>query len=131
MLFADASAASGWASIASIAAALAIGIALRRFTHAPPLVRRMRPHYIIGYAALTFACAHVFFAMGLMRETPVAGIKFATVALFALGAQTFVGASLQDPGGYRRSLRAWHLSMIAVLAITLAVHVIVNGGFAL
>ena len=131
MLFADASAATGWASIAAIAAALAIGIALRRFKHAPPLVRRMRPHFIVGYAALTFAFAHVFFAMGFMRETPGAGIRFATVALVALGAQTFVGASLQDPGGYRRPLRTWHLSMIAVLAVTLAAHVMLNGGFAL
>ncbi len=91
----------------------------------------MRPHYTIGYVALAFACAHVFFAMGLMRETPGSGIRFATVALIALGAQTFVGASLQDPGGYRRALRTWHLSMIAVLALTLAAHVMVNGGFAL
>jgi hypothetical protein len=131
MFVPDASAATGWASIAAIVLALAIGIALRRFKHAPPVIRRMRPHYAIGYAALAFASAHVFFAMGLMRETPGSGIRFATVALVALGAQTFVGASLQDPGGYRRPLRAWHLSMIAVLALTLAVHVMVNGGFAL
>jgi hypothetical protein len=131
MVVADASAASGWASIAAIVLALAIGVLLRRFKHAPPLVRRMRPHYIVGYAALTFACAHVFFAMGLMRETPGSGIRFATVAFIALGAQTFVGASLQDPGGYRRPLRAWHLSMIAVLTLTLAIHLMVNGGFAL
>lgn len=91
----------------------------------------MRPHYVLGYAALAFACAHVFFAMGLTRETPGSGIRFATVALVTLGAQTFVGASLQDPGGYRRPLRTWHLSMIAVLAVTLAIHVMVNGGFAL
>lgn len=130
MIVSDASAISGWASIAAIAGALGAGIALRRFKRTPPLVRRMRPHYVLGYATLLFACVHVAFAMGLMREEPGSGLRFATVALIALGAQTFVGASLQDPGGYRRSLRAWHLSMIAVLAITLAVHVMVNGAFA-
>lgn len=131
MPVADASAATGWASIAAIVLALAVGIALRRFKHAPPLVLRMRPHYAIGYAALAFAAAHVLFAMGLIRETSGSGLRFATVALVALGVQTFAGASLQDPGGYRRPLRAWHLSMIAVIAVTLAVHVIANGGFAL
>lgn len=131
MIAGDASAMSGWASIASIVAALAAGVTLRRLKRTPPLVRRMRPHYVLGYAALAFACVHVAFAMGLMREAPGAGLRFATVALIALGAQTFVGASLQDPGGYRRPLRVWHLSMIAVLAFTLIVHVMVNGAFAL
>ena len=131
MIVADASAATGWASIAAIVLALAAGVMLRRFRHVPSLVRRMRPHYVIGYAALALSCAHAFFAMGVVFETPGSGIRFATVALVALGAQTFVGASLQDPGGYRRPLRVWHLSMIVVLAVTLTAHVMVNGGFAL
>ena len=131
MIAGSASAISGWASIALIVVALTAGVTLRRLKRTPPLVRRMRPHFILGYAALAFACIHVAFAMGLMREVSGTGIQFATIALIALGAQTFVGASLQDPGGYRRPLRAWHLWTIAVLAFTLAVHVMVNGAFAL
>jgi hypothetical protein len=131
VVFVDASAATGWASIAAIVLAVVIGIVLRRFKRTPPLIARMRPHYVLGYAALACAAAPAFLAMGLMRETPGTGIRFATVALIALGAQTFIGASLQDPGGYRRTLRGWHLSTIAVLAVTLAVHVMANGGFAL
>ena len=69
--------------------------------------------------------------MGLIRQTPGSGIQWAAVALVALGAQTFIGASLQDPGGYRRPLRVWHLSTVGVLVITIAAHVMVNGGFAL
>ncbi len=126
----DASAISGWASIGAILAALGAGIALRRLKRTPPLVRRMRPHYVLGYTAFAFACAHVIFAMRLMRQTSGGGIRFAAIALIALGVQTFVGASLQDPGGYRRPLRAWHLTIIGVVALTLAVHVMADGAFA-
>ncbi len=131
MLVSDVSAISGWASIAAIVAALGAGVGLRRVKRAPSLVRRMRPHYVLGYAAVVFASIHTILATSLVRETPSTGIRFATVAFIALGAQTFVGASLQEPGAYRRVLRAWHLSTIAVLALTLAVHVMVNGAFAM
>jgi hypothetical protein len=131
VLVAAASAISGWSAILSAIAAATFGIILRRMRHAPAIVRRMRPHFLLGYLALSFSLAHVVFAMGLMRETSTTGLRFASAALIALCAQTFIGASLADPGGYRGTLRAWHYAIIAILVVTIAAHVIANGALAL
>lgn len=127
MIAAAGSSVAGWLAILLTIAAASIAVILRRLRTTPPLVRRMRPHYILGYAALAFAIAHVYFAMGSMRGEDANGLWAATGALFALGAQTFVGASLQDPGGYRRSLRTWHISILAALVVLLVWHVTANG----
>jgi hypothetical protein len=120
------SAAAGWIAIALVAAAALLAVILRRLRHTPPLIQRMRPHYILGYAALVVALLHVYFAMGSMRGEDANGLWAATAALFALGVQTFVGASLQDPGGYRRVLRAWHLGILATLVVLIVWHVTAN-----
>jgi cytochrome b561 len=127
MLAAFGSSATGWLAIALVIGAAALAIVLRRLRNSPPLVRRMRPHYVLGYAALVFAVLHVYFAMGSMRGEDPNGLWAATAALFALGAQTFVGASLQDPGGYRRALRAWHIGILTTLVVLIVWHVMANG----
>ena len=127
MLAAIESSVTGWLAIALVLAAATLAIILRRLRTTPPLVRRMRPHYVLGYAALIFAVLHVYFAMGSMRGEDPNGLCAATGALFALGAQTFVGASLQDPGGYRRTLRAWHIGILATLVALLVWHITANG----
>ncbi len=118
---------AGWLAIVLVVLAAAVAVILRRLRTTPPLVRRMRPHFILGYAALVFAVLHVYFAMGSMRGEDAGGLWAATAALFALGAQTFVGASLQEPGGYRRQLRAWHIGILATLVVLLVWHVTANG----
>jgi len=127
VIFALGSPFTGWLAIALVALAAIVAVILRRLRHTPSLVRRMRPHYILGYAALALAALHAYFAMGSMHGADSGGIWAATGAIFALGAQTFVGASLQDPGAYRRSLRAWHLGILATLALLLVWHVTANG----
>ena len=119
---------SGWSSLAAFTAAIFAAIALRRFKRTPPLVRRMRPHYVLGYSALAFAVAHAGLSMGAMSQTTSMSLWLATVALFILGIQTFVGASLQDPGGYRRLLRGWHIALLVAIAGTAAAHIMANGG---
>jgi hypothetical protein len=121
---------AGWVAIVLVVLAAAAAVILRRLRTMPPLVRRMRPHFILGYAALVLAAVHVYFAMGSMRGEDQGGLWAATLALFALGAQTFVGASLQDPGGYRRALRTWHIGILATLVVLLIWHVTANGALA-
>ena len=124
------SAATGWlATIMVILAAIA-GVFIRRLRKTPPLVLRMRPHYVIGYAALALASLHGFFAMGAIHGADGAGLRAATVAIFALGIQTFVGASLQDPGSYRRVLRGWHIGVFAALIFSIGYHVMANAAIA-
>ncbi len=122
------SAVAGWASTLLVVAAALCGVALRRIWKRSPLIRRMRPHYVVGYAALALALVHVFYAMGAMRGVNATSIRFAVAALAVLGLQTFVGASLQDPGAYRGVLRTWHMTAFAASVLLVAVHVIANGG---
>ncbi len=124
------SAVSGWLATILVLCAAFAGVFFRRLWRSPPLVRRMRPHYVLGYAALALAAIHGFFAMGAMRGADGAGLRAATVAILALGAQTFVGASLQDPGSYRRVLRKWHLAIFVALIFSIGFHVTVNAAFA-
>lgn len=131
MLSALGSSAAGWLALALVALAALTAIVLRRLRSTPPLVRRMRPHYILGYGALALAAVHAAFSVGSMRGTDAGGIWAATAAFVALGAQTFVGASLQDPGAYRRSLRAWHVGILATLVILLVWHITANGALGL
>lgn len=127
MVSALGSSVAGWLAIALVIAAAIVAVTLRRLRNTPSLVLRMRPHYVLGYAALVLAVLHVYFAMGSMRGADSGGVWAATAALFALGAQTFVGASLQDPGAYRRRLRAWHIGILATLAVLLVWHITANG----
>ena len=122
-----ASAAAGWVSTFIVVCAAFSGVALRRWWTFAPTIRRMRPHYVVGYAAFAVALIHVFYAMGLMRSADSAGLRYATAGLAVLALQTFVGASLQDAGSYRRLLRAWHLTAFAALVVLVAIHVIANG----
>ncbi|MGC2129194.1 MAG: hypothetical protein WA629_03755 [Candidatus Aquilonibacter sp.] len=127
MISALSSAATGWIAIALVAAAALLAVVLRRLRRAPSLILRMRPHFMLGYAALVVALLHTYFSLGSMRGEDPGGLWAATAALFALGTQTFVGASLQDPGGYRRPLRAWHLGILGGLVVLLVWHVTANG----
>ena len=124
------SAATGWLATLMVMLAAIAGAFTRRLLKAAPLVHRMRPHYVIGYAALAFATLHGFFAMGSMRGADSGGLRAAAVAILALGIQTFVGASLQDPGSYRRVLRRWHIAFFVALVLLVGYHVMVNAAFA-
>lgn len=117
----------GWLAVAAIIAAVGVGIFLRRMRRVPALIVRMRPHFALGYFSLASAFAHVALAWGGMSMGQALGLKAASIAFCALGAQTFVGASLQDPGDYRSVLRAWHIGIVVLLAISLLVHIMASG----
>lgn len=116
---------AGWIALALVPAAAAAGWALRRFAQGA-FVRRMRPHFVFGYAALALALFHVGLSMGAMRGADSTGIWLATIALLALILQTLIGTNLQSPGGYRRPLRAWHLLLFAAIGALGIGHVALN-----
>lgn len=122
-----ASAIAGWAGVAAIVITACSGILFRRWWKFAPVIRRMRPHYVLGHAALALALAHVFFALPLLPDAGGTGIRYAAAAFVVLGLQTFVGVSLQDPGSYRRLLYRWHLVAFAAILVLGAVHVVANG----
>jgi hypothetical protein len=83
----------------------------------------MRPHYVLGYAALAIAAIHVGLVTGRMGAANPAGIWLATFAFAGLGLQTFVGTSLQSPGAHRVSLRRWHIVLFLTIVLLIAGHV--------
>jgi len=117
--------AAGWLALALVPLTAAGGWILRRFVKGP-LLRRMRPHYVLGYLALAIALVHLSFSMRAMAGANTTGIWLATFALLGLGWQALVGVNLQSPGEYRIPLRRWHIAtFVSVLAFA-AGHAILN-----
>ena len=122
-----AGASSGWVALACIPLAALVGWYLRRRRSIAPLVVRMRPHYIIGYGTLILALLHVWFSMASMRVANALGLRLAVLALIVIAVQAVIGASLQDPGRYRRPIKGWHIALfVAALALSLA-HALLDG----
>lgn len=101
--------ASGWGALVAIPLAAVLGAILRRMKKGVRLGLRMRPHVAIGYAVSASAVVHVATAARASSSSDPAGIWIGAAALLALMLQTFVGASLQAPGAYRRPLLRWHM----------------------
>ena len=116
---------AGWIAFLAVPLTALAGWFFRRVARGV-FVRRMRPHFVLGYAALGFALVHVFLSMGSMRGAGSTGIWLATLALLALGLQALVGANLQSPGAYRVPLRRWHLAAFMTVAVLASGHVALN-----
>jgi hypothetical protein len=117
--------ASGWTAFALVPVAAVAGVVMRRFLRGR-LVIRMRPHYVIGYAALGFAVVHVSLSMGGMAGADATGIWMASAALLGLCWQALLGTNLQSPGDYRRPLRRWHLVTFAAVLVLAGGHVMLD-----
>jgi hypothetical protein len=122
------SAGGGWAAIAAIPLAAALGAVLRRATFAR-LALRMRPHYVVGYGALAIAVAHVVTAGRSMSSADATGIWIGSLALLVLILQAFVGASLQAPGAYRALLRRWHAVAFWSALVFALLHVVLDAPY--
>ena len=96
---------SGWIALALVPLTAIAAWVLRRFVRGN-FVRRMRPHFVMGYATLAFALVHMWTSMGSMRGANPTGIWLATLALFALGFQTLVGAPCIVHFLHTRGMRA-------------------------
>jgi hypothetical protein len=120
---------SGWIALALVPLVAIAGWTLRRFVRGA-FARRMRPHFVLGYAALGIALFHVWTSMGNMRGANSTGIWLGTFAIFALGFQALIGANLQSPGTYRAPLRRWHVLTFAAIGAFLAGHVALNSTMA-
>jgi hypothetical protein len=116
---------TGWIALALIPVAAGIGWFTRRRQRGQ-FAHRMRPHYVVGYAALGFALLHGALSMGAMAGADAMGIRFATVAIFGLGWQALLGSNLQSPGDYRKPMRRWHLVTFVAVAIFAGGHALLD-----
>ena len=96
---------------------------------AAPYLRRMRPHYWLGYAVVAVSTVHAWITMraGFARRTNASGLWFATVALLLLLFQAGLGVLLQDLATTpRKTLRNVHYWTMAAVICLLALHVWLN-----
>ena len=120
---------SGWIALLLVPLTGIVAWVLHRFVRGG-FVRRMRPHFVLGYAALAVAFVHMWTSMGGMQGANTTGIWLGTLALLALGLQALIGANLQSPGAYRLPLRRWHLLTFAAVAAFALGHVAFNSPLA-
>ena len=119
------SAGSGWLALALIPIVAVAGWVFRRLRKGP-FRWRMRPHYVLGYAALGFALLHFSLSMGASSGANATGLWLAVLALLGLGWQALIGSNLQSPGDYRPLLRRWHLVTFAAVAVFAVGHVLLD-----
>ncbi len=95
--------------------------------HAAPYLRRLWPHFSIGYVILALSTVHAATVMGAMGRANGVGIWAATAAFCLLVLEISVGLNLKDDGlARRRPIRRLHLWMMLGFVGTLAVHLWFN-----
>jgi len=121
---------SGWSGVALFGSGLAMPYLLRRTRGAKTLyLRRMWPHFWLGYLAFLVSFVHAWFTMrsGNMRGINAAGVWIATIALLIMLWQIAVGLMLRNPTqSNRRALRRTHFWTMTLVAGLIAVHVALN-----
>jgi hypothetical protein len=121
---------SGWAGVLLFGSGLAMPYLLRRPPGTKvPYLRRMWPHYWLGYLMLIASFEHAWFAMrnGNMRGMNLSGVWIATIALLVILWQIGIGLLLRDPAqSNRRALRRLHFWTMALVAGLIALHVALN-----
>lgn len=92
---------------------------------AEPYLRRLWPHFWLGYLILFFSVVHGFTAA--MSRANQAGVWAATVALFLLIVEVMLGLSLRDVHLARRtSIRRLHFWTMTAFVVSLASHLWLN-----
>jgi len=114
--------------VALVLCAAIVGWMLRRWGSGA-FVKRLRPHFILGYAALIFALVHVMLSMGDTDGANGTGIWFAGLATAGLTLQALVGSNLQSPGIYRLPLRRWHIVLFVMIAALVLGHIVLNAPY--
>jgi hypothetical protein len=121
---------SGWAGVMLVGSGLAMPYLLRGVSRAKtPYLRRLWPHYWLGYLALLVSSAHAWLAMrsGNTRGINPSGIWIATIALLIMLWQIAVGLLLRDPAqSSRRTLRRIHFWTMTLVAGLIVVHIALN-----
>jgi hypothetical protein len=96
--------------------------------HAAPYLRRLWPHFWVGYAILALTVVHMGSVMGAMGRAKGAGIWAATGALFLLLLEVAQGLNLKDESlSARKSARRLHFWTMAGFVAALGLHLWWNG----
>ncbi len=113
---------AAWLAVVLFGSTALVGLCLRRFASGA-FVKRMRPHFVLGYAVLAAGAIHGMFAMSAMGALGSTNLWIATLAFGGLCLQVFVGLNLQAPGAYRSLLRRWHIAITCIVGTLIGLHV--------
>lgn len=121
---------NGWAGVMLFGAGLMMPYLLRSSPAVKvPYMRRLWPHYWLGYLALIVSSVHAWLAMrsGNMRGISSSGTWIATIALLIMIWQILVGLMLRDPNqSNRRILRRTHFWTMTLVAGLIVGHIALN-----
>ena len=93
-----------------------------------PYLRRLWPHFWVGYVVLALSTLHAGTVMPAMGRAKGAGIWAATAAFFLLLFEIVLGLSLKEVDlSPRRPMRRLHFWMMVGFVGALGVHVWLNG----
>ena len=120
--------ATGWLMMVLLIALIAYPFLLRAGILGPvqPFLSRMRLHYWMGYTLGGALLIHLWFSMsgGTALMVNAVGLYLATVAMFLVGAQIWLGRTLSWPKlGQRRQVRRWHFWVMVGLVAFILAHV--------
>ncbi len=91
--------------------------------HATPYLRRLWPHFWVGYSILALTVVHMGSVMGAMGRANGAGIWAATGALFLLLVEITQGLNLKDERlPARRPARRLHFWTMVGFVAALSLH---------
>ncbi|HUA16348.1 MAG TPA: hypothetical protein VMG31_13710 [Verrucomicrobiae bacterium] len=117
--------------------AVALPYALRRRSFRPPqarqkcapsYLRRLWPHFWVGYAILALSTLHAGTAMDTMPRANRTGVVAATAAFFLLVFELALGLALKNVNlSSRRPLRRLHFWIMTAFITVLALHIWMNG----
>lgn len=123
---------SGWAAAMIFASGLAMPYLMRRIAGGrTPFLRRMWPHYWLGYLAFVVSFIHSWITMssGNLKGMSMPGLWLATVALLVMLWQIAVGLLLRNPTqSNRRALRRTHFWTMASVTGLILAHIVLNRG---
>ena len=92
-----------------------------------PYLRRLWPHFWVGYAVLALSTLHAGTVMPAMGRANGTGIWAATGAFFLLLFEVVLGLSLKEEGcAERRAMRRVHFWVMVTFVGGLAIHLWVN-----
>ena len=121
---------SGWFAALLFSAGLALPHMLRRVKEARrPYLRRLWPHFWIGYLVPVVAFAHAWIPMshGGTHGLNATGLWLATMALLLMIWQVGLGLTLQSPAlSGRCTLRSTHFWTMALMAGLIVAHIALN-----
>ena len=131
--------ASGWSLVVMTAVTLSIPFLLRRqlrgvqlrvkFQKGRAFLKRMWPHYWLGYAIAAVTLVHAVLALGSGggRNADLLGLFLASTALFLVFAQVLLGLNLRRPGiPSRRALRRMHLGLMISIVVLGLGHILLD-----